>query len=156
MEWSLLYFSSEYRSLRRETRMHAWASLEENGVGLGLRRRFSHESINRVISRSSASICWTVEGLVHVERESRCWMRWRIRCRSKPSYRLAMYWLHFLRLVLDRDRWDGATREESGDRKDWLISMSKKIGRWSEDMMELNGSIAPRFIAGRNDWLQKM
>ena len=63
------------RSFRIATRMHAWASFEEKGVGLGCLSFFSDDSIRRVISRSMASTSCMSCGLSQVLRESRVWMR---------------------------------------------------------------------------------
>ena len=74
-----------------------------------------------------------------------------MRCCWKPSKRKAIYFPQFDGWVLESERWDGRSSEDKGDRNVVLISMSRKIGRWSDEVMEWKGRIAPRCRAGKKD-----
>ena len=136
--------------------MHACASVEEKGVGLGRRNCFSQEIIRRVMSLSMASANRVALGRSEVIRLG----SWRSRsytlCRWSPEWSVEMYLVVFRVLVLERDRWGGLRRVGSMEWKTELISMSRKMARWSEGVTESNGSMAPRLIARSRSELAKM
>ena len=78
-------------------------------------------------------------------------IRWKMLCRCRLECRVSMYLLQLVAWLEDRARCDGRMSEVRGVSKARLMLISRYIGRWSDEIIEWNGRMAPRCTAGRKD-----